>query len=156
MPHRRTTQAPLQWLLAACGVLAGAVTHLVWDAFTHEGARGVRMLPVLDESMVQLGRHHLMGARLMQDASSLLGLIVILAIVLYGLRGGGREASPPWIAAYAPASVARGRGAYVLTALILSGLFFMLRHPAPTASLQRRSAVRPLPCCAALPSLSSA
>ena len=33
-----------QWLLAACGVLAGAVTHLVWDAFTHEGARGVRMI----------------------------------------------------------------------------------------------------------------
>ena len=69
-------------------MLAGAVTHLVWDAFTHEGARGVRMLPALDESMVQLGRHHLMGARLMQDASSFLGLIVVLAIVLYGLRGG--------------------------------------------------------------------
>ena len=25
-----------QWALAGCGVLAGAVTHLVWDAFTHE------------------------------------------------------------------------------------------------------------------------
>src|SRR5271156_459204 len=33
------------WVLAACGVLFGAVTHLVWDAFTHEGARGVRMFP---------------------------------------------------------------------------------------------------------------
>src|ERR1700735_1069593 len=27
-----------QWGLAACGVLGGAITHLVWDAFTHEGA----------------------------------------------------------------------------------------------------------------------
>src|ERR1700759_5256062 len=28
-----------QWLLAACGVLAGATVHLAWDAFTHEDAR---------------------------------------------------------------------------------------------------------------------
>jgi hypothetical protein len=125
----------LQWLLAACGVLAGAITHLVWDAFTHEGARGVRMLPVLDESIVQLGRHHLMGARLMQDASSLLGLIVIVAIVLYGLRGGGREASPPLDRRLRTGERCAWTGVYALTALILSGLFFMLRHPAPTASL---------------------
>ena len=31
-----------QWIWAACGLLAGAITHLVWDAFTHEGGRGVR------------------------------------------------------------------------------------------------------------------
>jgi uncharacterized protein DUF4184 len=125
----------VQWLLAACGVLAGAVTHLVWDAFTHEGARGVRMLPVLDESMVQLGRHHLMGARLMQDASSLLGLIVLLAVVLYGLRGGEPEASPLDRRLRAGERCA-WTGAYVLTALILSGLFFMVRHPALTTSLE--------------------
>ena len=127
--------SPRQWLLAAGGVLAGAVTHLVWDAFTHEGARGVRLLPVLDESMVQLGRHHLMGARLMQDASSLLGLILVLAIVLYGLRGSTPKASPAnrrlgagercaWIAAY------------VFTAILLSGLFFLAKHPATNSNLQ--------------------
>ncbi len=37
-----------QWIWAACGVVAGAVTHLVWDAFTHENARGVRMIPWLE------------------------------------------------------------------------------------------------------------
>jgi len=31
-----------QWIWAACGLLAGAITHLVWDAFTHEGGRGVQ------------------------------------------------------------------------------------------------------------------
>src|ERR1700733_2673029 len=39
---------PRQWILAACGVLAGAVSHLVWDAFTHDRARGIRMLPELN------------------------------------------------------------------------------------------------------------
>ena len=128
--------SPLQWLLAACGVLAGAVTHLVWDAFTHEGARGVRMLPVLDESMVQVGRHHLMGARLMQDASSLLGLIVVLAIVLYGLRGAGRREPAPLQRRLRAGERCTWTGAYVLAALIFSGVFFLLRHPTLTASLE--------------------
>jgi hypothetical protein len=78
----------MQWMWASCGVLAGALTHLVWDAFTHARARGARMLPPLDEPAVQFGRHHLAGTSLLQDASSLIGLIAIVAILAYGLRRG--------------------------------------------------------------------
>ncbi len=63
-----------QWLLAACGVLAGAVTHLVWDAFTHEGARGVRMFPcskTRSSTSAVIGSPELL---LLQDVSSLIGL----------------------------------------------------------------------------------
>jgi Domain of unknown function (DUF4184) len=77
-----------QWLLAACGVLAGAVSHLVLDAFSHEGARGVRMLPMLDEPIVGYGRHSLRGVRLLQDGFSLLGLAVIVGLIWYALRRG--------------------------------------------------------------------
>lgn len=75
-----------QWLLAAGGVLTGAVTHLIWDAFTHENARGIRMIPWLEEPVVDIGNHRVGGARLLQDASSLIGLAVVLGFVLYGLR----------------------------------------------------------------------
>ena len=105
-----------QWLLAACGVFGGAVTHLVWDAFTHEGARGVRMLPVLDEPFVEIGGHHMMGVRLMQDGSSLLGLVVVFAIIAYGLRRGREQPVPKrplrlvercaWVMTYAVSTVA--------------------------------------------------
>jgi hypothetical protein len=78
----------LQWVLASVGVLAGAVSHLVWDAFTHEGARGVRMLPWLDDPIVEIGSHHMAGARFMQDVSSLVGLVIVLLWVGYGLRRG--------------------------------------------------------------------
>jgi len=77
-----------QWLAAACGVLAGAITHLVWDGFTHEGARGVRMIPWLEDPVVEIGSHHLGGIRLLQDGSSLIGLVVVLGFVWFGLRRG--------------------------------------------------------------------
>lgn len=77
-----------QWLLAAGGVFAGAVTHLVWDAFTHENARGIRMIPWLEEPVVDIGNHRVAGVRLLQDGSSLIGLIVVLGLIGYGLRRG--------------------------------------------------------------------
>jgi hypothetical protein len=83
-----------QWVLAACGLLAGAVTHLVWDAFTHENARGIRMIPWLEDPVVDIGSHRLAGVRLLQDGSSLIGLAVVVALVLYGLRRGREKAVP--------------------------------------------------------------
>ena len=80
-----------QWLLAACGILAGAFTHLVWDAFTHEGARGVRMLPMLEEPAFDFGRHHLVFTRVLQDLSSLLGLAAVILMIWYGLRRGHEQ-----------------------------------------------------------------
>jgi hypothetical protein len=122
-----------QWVVAACGVVAGAVTHLVWDAFTHEGARGIRMIPVLVDPVVDIAGHRLIGVRLLQDASSLIGLVIVLAIVAYGLRRGQAvEAGPPrplepnerhvWIAGYA------------VMAAVLAILFLAIRRPSDASS----------------------
>jgi len=96
--HAHQSPAPIrstsQWLLAGCGVLGGAFTHLVWDAFTHEGARGVRMLPMLDEPIFGVGHHHMLFARALQDISSLAGLLAVLAMLCYGLRRGAEAAVP--------------------------------------------------------------
>jgi hypothetical protein len=116
-----------QWVLAACGILAGAITHLVWDAFTHEGGRGVRMLPILEEPVAHINGHLLSGVHLVQDLNSLLGLIAVALMVAYGLRPGNAAEAPlprrlqaheryAWIALY------------VLTAAALSGVFFFWRH----------------------------
>jgi len=113
------------WILAVFGLLAGAVSHLVWDAFTHEGARGLRMIPALeDPPVVEISGHRVGGVHLLQDANSLIGLIVLIAIVAYGLRpGSAADAAIPrrlhsaerrsWIAAYA------------LAAAALSGVFLL-------------------------------
>jgi len=83
-----------QWLLAAGGVLGGALTHLVWDGFTHDGGRGVRMFPVLDDTIVDIGNRHIPAIYMMQDLGSLIGLAAVLAMVCYGLRRGPQAAVP--------------------------------------------------------------
>jgi hypothetical protein len=118
-----------QWILVACTVMAGAFTHLVWDAFTHEGGRGLRMIPALEDPVVQISGHRLTGTHLLQDANSLIGLVIVAAVLAYSLRPGSAiepTASRPlksperrqWI------------GAYLLTAVALSAAFFLLKHHA--------------------------
>jgi hypothetical protein len=133
----------LQWLLAALGLLAGAVTHLVWDAFTHEGARGVLMIPWLEDPVVEIGNHHMAGVRLLQNGSSLVGLVIVLGFVWYGLRRGG--ANPPLVASQPPLARAlrpvERRAwvlAYVLAAVALSFAWLLWAHagePVPRAGL---------------------
>ncbi len=107
-----------QWAIASGGVLIGAVTHLIWDGFTHEGARGVRMLPGLDDWSVDFGGHALQGPRLLEDLSSVLGLIVVAWLLWRFLRIEAPVDPPPrqlgarqrrfWRAAYAVTAVAIG------------------------------------------------
>ena len=81
------------WLVAAGGVLAGALTHLVWDGFTHDGGRGVRMFPVLDDTL-DIGSRHIPATYVMQDLGSLIGLAAVLAMLCFGLRRGRQAAVP--------------------------------------------------------------
>jgi hypothetical protein len=120
---------PGSWLHAAAALLLGAVTHLIWDAFTHENARGVRMFPLLTDYGPEMAGHSLHLYRWLQYSSSLLGLaLVAMALVLW-LRH-----------APAPAEAPRRRigrhervvwlGAYVLPSLLIMAWRFTRPGPA--------------------------
>ncbi|HEV2703584.1 MAG TPA: DUF4184 family protein [Steroidobacteraceae bacterium] len=109
---------PRHWAAAALGVLVGAITHLAWDAFTHEEGRGMRMLPELDDWAVAVHGHHLIGARLLQGISSILGLAIVALILIYALRRGTPQAAGP-----RALSETQRRGwvvAFVLLAVVLT------------------------------------
>jgi hypothetical protein len=110
-----------QWILAGCGVLAGAATHIALDAFTHENARGVRMIPWLEEP-IEIGSHHMGGVRLLQDASSLIGLLIVAGLVLYGLRRGREQ--PAATRALGPAERRNWVLTYGAAALALSAAWW--------------------------------
>jgi hypothetical protein len=121
-----------QWALGACGVFVGAVSHLVWDAFTHEDARGVRMFPALDDPFMDIAGHHLMGTRLWQDVSSLIGLGVLLLIAVYALRPGPKGAVPP-VRRLRAAERYAWMLAYGVMAVVLADLFLVIRRPSSSA-----------------------
>jgi hypothetical protein len=128
-----------QWILAAFGVLAGAVTHLVWDAFTHENARGIRLIPWLEDPVVDIGTHRVLGVQLMQDGSSLVGLVIVIGLVWYGLRRGG-EILPP----SRPLRSAERRvwvGIYVVAALGLGAAWWLFARLGPPGHSMRALAI---------------
>jgi Domain of unknown function (DUF4184) len=115
-----------QWLLAALGILAGALSHLVWDGFTHDGGRGVRMFPVLDDSIIDIGSRHVPAIYLMQDLGSVIGLAAVMAMVGYGLRRGAQEIVPNRLVAHSER--VRWILIYVATALVFSTGFYVWAH----------------------------
>jgi len=60
----------------------GVVSHILWDAFTHEGRAGTALLPVLDEYWGPL-----LGYKWLQYVSGVGGLIVLLVAGALWLRG---------------------------------------------------------------------
>jgi hypothetical protein len=101
----------LTWLYAGLAILLGAVTHLVWDGFTHEDAEGVRMFPMLFDYGPEMDGHPLQLYRWLQYGSSVLGLAVVLAALWLWWQHAPRLRSPParrlgrgeravWLSAY--------------------------------------------------------
>jgi hypothetical protein len=86
---------PLAWLYAAGALLGGAVTHLIWDAFTHENARGVRMFPLLTDFGPDIDGHSLHLYRWLQHGSSVAGLAVVIGALILWLRHAPAPALPP-------------------------------------------------------------
>ncbi len=83
------------WLYAGAALLLGAATHLIWDAFTHENARGVRMFPLLTDYGPEMSGHPLHLYRWLQYGSSLVGLAVVAAALILWLRHAPAPVEPP-------------------------------------------------------------
>ena len=67
----RLPERPLAVVLLSLWL--GALSHLVWDAFTHEGTRGTRLMPFLLVTVFRIGEHQVHLCRILQHASTLLG-----------------------------------------------------------------------------------
>jgi hypothetical protein len=68
--------------------LAGAVTHVVWDLFTHDDSWGPRHVAWLRSTAVNMAGHSPTWARLLQYASHVGGALVSLYLLSRILRSG--------------------------------------------------------------------
>jgi hypothetical protein len=86
---------PAPWLAVLASLLAGALTHAVWDLLTHPSSTSMWLLPALDETILQLGRYELTGYGLLQHASTLTGTAIVLLWARHKLRAVPGSASTP-------------------------------------------------------------
>ena len=90
---RRWTHA--LWL--ALSLLMGVVSHILWDAFTHEGRLGVQLVPDLADQWGPLS-----GYKWLQHGSSIVGLVIIAVWALLWLRRtqprpAAARSAPTWV-----------------------------------------------------------
>ncbi|WP_182378756.1 DUF4184 family protein [Nocardioides sp. WS12] len=78
------------WLLAPLAAVVGSITHVVWDAFTHEGRWGTRLIPWLTEQQGPLR-----GGQWAQYGSGVFGLLVIGLALLAVVRRPVLDDAPP-------------------------------------------------------------
>lgn len=98
-------------LLAAAAALLGAVTHVLWDAWTHRTGWAVTWIPVLLEPASALGLS-VPWYNVLQHASTLLGGTVLLIAIIRWIRR-----HPPEARRFAPGQV----GALVRAAAFIGG-----------------------------------
>jgi hypothetical protein len=82
------------WVAVGLAILIGAVTHLIWDGFTHEDAHGVRMFPVLSDYGPEMAGHPVHIYRWLQYGSSVLGLLIVVAALILWWRQAPRPHQP--------------------------------------------------------------
>lgn len=75
LPVKTLTPATLTSIVVC--LLLGAMTHTLWDSFTHEGAFFVSRIEALRAPLFTTGGYTLFGYKLLQHLSSVAGLIVI-------------------------------------------------------------------------------
>jgi hypothetical protein len=66
------------WIIVCISVLIGVLSHILWDAFTHESQLIVQKDPELS-ALMKVGSINLAGYKFLQLASSLAGLAIIIA-----------------------------------------------------------------------------
>lgn len=84
---RRSTGPSLRpAFFAVLAVTAGAATHIVWDAFTHDDGWGTHLVPWLNTTALSIAGHSLPGYKVAQYGSTAVGLPLLAALAIAWLR----------------------------------------------------------------------
>lgn len=82
----RSPRGGWRWLPIVFCLAIGALTHIVWDAFTHRGAPAIEMFPVLNATVASAGGHELRIYKLLQHGSTILGMAAVALCAWVWLR----------------------------------------------------------------------
>lgn len=105
-------------LVTVGSALLGAVTHVAWDSVTHSNGWVVRHVPGMEGLVTLPGLGVMALPRVLQHASTVLGLIVLAAWL----------ARRPWPPPAVLPPVERGGARWLLAALLVGGVALLLLY----------------------------
>lgn len=111
-----TGNAP--WLAVAASLLAGAATHLAWDAFSHAPGAGVQAFPALRARWFVISGYPVFAYKALQHVSTAIGLVLLVVWLQRWLAR-----TPPAPDAPAPRLPTAARRAVVGAVLALATAF---------------------------------
>jgi hypothetical protein len=117
------------WWATTLSFLAGAASHVAWDAFTHRRGLVVQAWPVLAHPLAHVGGHALPPYALLQHGSSILGIAVLALHFRRRLRDIAVDASARDAAAPLPV---RARIVVVATLILAAAALACAPPLAPT------------------------
>ena len=95
-PNRIRAVLPARWglgslpassaIAVAASLMLGAITHLIWDSFTHGNGAAVEALPGLATLLTSVGGYDVFIYKVLQHGSSLLGMALL---AWWAIRGAG-------------------------------------------------------------------
>jgi hypothetical protein len=95
LPRMPPLSSPMTVLYVSASIIIGAITHNIWDSFTHRAGYVVARWQPLQMPVFTLGTKTLRVFELLQHASTTIGLIIVIAVYLRWLRGTDRGVAAP-------------------------------------------------------------
>lgn len=95
LPRMPQFSSPITVLRVSASIITGAVTHNVWDSFTHRAGYVVSRCPPLQMPAFTLGTRTLRVFEVLQHSSTIIGLIIVVVAYVGWLRGADRGTATP-------------------------------------------------------------
>ena len=87
---------PWQRLLSIIlSLFIGALTHVIWDSFTHSDRWGVQQLPILNTAIIETTYGSIKGYKILQYISTLVGATLLLYFYWRWLKQATKESIQP-------------------------------------------------------------
>ncbi|MDJ0702897.1 MAG: DUF4184 family protein [Leptolyngbyaceae cyanobacterium MO_188.B28] len=80
---------------AIIAIAIGAMTHIIWDAFTHKNQWGVQVFPLLNETFQRVAGSDIHGYELLQYGSTVIGTPILLLCLRAWFRSSHPQSIPP-------------------------------------------------------------
>jgi hypothetical protein len=82
-------------LLIVLSLFIGALTHVIWDSFTHSDRWGVQQLPILNTTVIETTYGSIKGYKILQYISTLAGATLLLYFYWRWLKQATKESIQP-------------------------------------------------------------